>query len=133
MNENIFFFDTLSACHENLQTYVENIFDRRKTDKYIPENVAVFYSQRNISFLNIDESLIKSNQCKTHNLSLYVACNIQITQMIGVILRRLVYQCRDIFSSVFRYFLQVVVVGSTRNYVCRLGTLLCLHRSKYDR
>ena len=30
------------------------------------------------------------------------------------------------FSSVYRYFLKVVVIGSTSNYVCRIGTLwLC--------
>ena len=39
------------------------------------------------------------------------------------------------FSSIFRYFLQVVVVGSTRNYVCRLGTLwflLQIRRKRHD-
>ena len=31
-------------------------------------------------------------------------------------------------SFVFRYFLQVVIVGSTMNYVFRLGTLLFCYR-----
>ena len=36
---------------------------------------------------------------------------------------KLVYRYRFGFSSVFRFFLLVVVVGSTSNYVCSLGSL----------
>ena len=37
MNENYLFFDTPSACHENLQTYVENILERIKTDQNVSD------------------------------------------------------------------------------------------------
>ena len=37
MNDNYLFFDTPSACHETLQTYVENMLDRHKTDQNISE------------------------------------------------------------------------------------------------
>ena len=37
MNEDSLFFDTLSACHETLYNYVENILDRSKTDQTVSE------------------------------------------------------------------------------------------------
>ena len=70
-----------------------------------------------------DKYLMKSNQNKAKNLSFYVSCAISILSVIDVVLRKLVYQYRDGFYSILRYFLQVIVVGSTRSYVCRIGTL----------
>ena len=78
-----------------------------------PENVAVLPPYRNTSFLNIDGYLIKPNQRTPQNLSFSVACVISILSVINVILRKSVCWYRDGFSSIFRYFLQVVVVGST--------------------
>ena len=62
------------ACRETLQTYAENILDRRKTYEDISENVAVFFPQRLTSFLNIDRSLMKSNQCNQQTPPFSVAC-----------------------------------------------------------
>ena len=33
MNEKFLFYDTLSACHETMYTYVENIIDVSKKDQ----------------------------------------------------------------------------------------------------
>ena len=54
---------------------------------------------------------------------------ISILLVTDVILWKLVYQYRVGFCSIFHYFLQVVVVGSTRNYVCRLSTMVLLQNS----
>ena len=42
MNKKSLFFDTPSACHETLYTYVEKILNGRKTDGEIPGNVETF-------------------------------------------------------------------------------------------
>ena len=67
--------------------------------------------------------MIEPNQCMEQDLSLSVSCAILISLATDVILRKLLYQYRDGFYLIFGYFLQVVVVGSTSNYVYRLGTL----------
>ena len=43
------------------------------------------------SFLNIDESLTKLNQCTPKKLSFSVVCVISIVSVLDVILRKLVY------------------------------------------
>ena len=37
MNDNYLFFDTPSACHENIFTYIENILDGLKIDINVSE------------------------------------------------------------------------------------------------
>ena len=41
MNENSLLFETTSACHETLYTYVENILDGCKMDQTVSEQVLV--------------------------------------------------------------------------------------------
>ena len=88
-----------------------------------PENVCVFSPYHNTRFINIVKYMIKSNQCMLQDLALSVAGAILIALVIDVIFIKLVFRYKDGVSTVLHYFIQVVVIVSTRNYLCRLGTL----------
>ena len=102
-------------------TYRTYSTDLRHTKKYLK---MLLYSPLLIyQFINIDKSRIEPNQCTPHNHSFFVVCAIFIFISDRCYLKKIVYQCRKAFFSIFHYFLHVVVVGSTINYVCKIGTL----------
>ena len=57
------------------------------------------------------------------NLSVSVMCASPISLVTNAVLVQLVCQYVYGFSSVFKYFLQVLVIGTTQNHVCRIGLL----------
>ena len=122
MNENAFPL-TLRPRVMKLCRLMQKYTQRTQDGQRHPWKCFRIFPQHNTSFLNIYKFLIKLNQCTPHNLVFSVACAILISSATNVIERKLVFQYRDRFSSVFRYTLKVVVLGSTRNCICRIGKL----------